>query len=98
MSSENSGSQKAGRFTEFMLRSSAHCENHVCVQNCQFDGVPCEYVWVRHFKGGRRVCFHPWIGKCEEFCPRYAKWLKMMDDEDERVMDEIDRIRRGDSA
>ncbi len=27
-------------------------------------------------------------------CPRYAEWKKGMDEEDERVMDEIDRIRK----
>lgn len=83
-------SRKGRRFTELMLRSSVNCENYVCVRVCSFDDKPCEYVWVRHFKGGRLVCSHPWIGNCEKFCPRYAKWLREMEDEDERVMAEID--------
>jgi hypothetical protein len=97
MGNDKSESRKTRRISELMLRSSANCENHVCVRDCSFDGEPCEYVWVRHYKGGREVCSHPWIGKCEEFCPRYAEWKKRMDEEDECVMDEIDRIRRGES-
>jgi hypothetical protein len=93
MTDNKSESRKGRRFSELMLRNSVNYENHVCIRTCFYDGKPCEYVWVRHRKGGREVCSHPWVGNCEKFCPRYTKWRKDMVDEDERVMSEIDAER-----
>ena len=93
MMNSKSSSLKGRRFSELMLRSSVTCENHVCVRACYYDGKPCEYVWVRHHKGGREVCSHPWVGNCEMFCPRYTKWREEMVDEDESVMAEVDAER-----
>ncbi len=90
MANEKSSSLKGRRFSELMRRSSVNCFNHICVRVCDLDGQPCGYVWVRHRRGGREVCSHPWVGNCAKFCPRYAKWEKTMSDEDERIMAEID--------
>jgi len=47
--------------------------------------VLCSYVKSEKFVGAMDRCMK---------CPHYLRFLREMDEEDEKVMDEIDRMRR----